>query len=405
MSNVSPIQSKLLSKINERLVLKLIQDRGPSTRAEMSKSIGITFPTVAKAVATLLESKLLEEVEESTTGPGRPAKLLRLANENAQVIGVALAVSECTVASAGLNGNVHSGSCVTFPTPKTYDSLLVHITRHVKKLMPADGKSTLIIGISMPAVIDYEAQRSVFSANMPILTNESLGKDLEAMLGIECLILKDTHALALSEQAHTASEEVTNFAILDLCRGVGLGLMAEGQFLTGNSGFAGELGHTAIVPGGDVCHCGKKGCLETVASEWALEARISLVMRRPVKINEILEMAKEGNQQVLLELEAMCGYLAIGVAHVVNLMNPGTFYIHGRVFQACPQLFDLVVEKTEQYAMDFSFNACNFVRATGGVLEGTIASVIDYLTDSRVPDLEGYVRFAGITMHRSLATH
>ena len=169
--------------------------------------------------------------------------------------------------------------------------------------------------------------------------------------------------------------------------------MVDGNFLTGNSGFAGELGHIPIVPEGDICHCGKKGCLETVASEWALEARVSLALRRTVKMHEILEMAHAGNKQVLTELENMCNYLAIGVAHVVNIINPGTFYIYGRVFRACPQLMDLLVEKTKQYALGPSFAACRFTQASGGVMDGTIASVINYLTDSLVPDLDGYVRY------------
>jgi len=87
MKSLSPIQPKLLASINERLVMQMIRDRGPLTRAEMSKSIGITFPTVNKAVSSLLESKLLEEMKDSSSGPGRPAKRLRLACEDSQVIG------------------------------------------------------------------------------------------------------------------------------------------------------------------------------------------------------------------------------------------------------------------------------------------------------------------------------
>lgn len=403
MNKTSPIQSKLLSKINERLVLRMIQDNGPSTRAEMSKVIGITFPTVAKAVSSLLDSKLLEEIDDVTTGPGRPAKLLRLASENSQVIGVTLSAAECTAASAGLNGVVHPESSQSWAPPSTYDAVLIEITRRVKKLMLASGRSTLVVGVSVPAIVDYQEQRAVLSANMPLLNGKCIGRDLQGLLGVECLILRDTHALSLSERLLESDEDnVSNFAMLDLCTGVGLGLMVDGNFLTGSSGFAGELGHIPIVPEGDTCHCGKKGCLETVASEWALEARISLALRRTVKMPEILEMARSKNKQVLSELENMCSYLAIGVAHVVNIINPGTFYIYGRVFQACPELMDLLVQKTEQYALGPSFAACRFTQASGGVMDGTIASVINFLTDSRVPDLDGYVRFAGMPVGRPL---
>jgi N-acetylglucosamine repressor len=404
MNKTSPIQSKLLSKINERLVLRMIQDCGPSTRAEMSKMIGITFPTVAKAVTSLLDSKLLEEIDEVSTGPGRPAKLLRLASENSQVIGVTLSSSECMVASAGLNGVIYPESSQSFISPSTYDAVLIETTRRVKKLMLASGRSTLIVGVSVPSVVDYQEQRAIFSANMPMLNGKCLGSDLQGLLGVECLIVRDTHALSLSERLQEKEEEevAANFAMLDLCGGIGLGLMVDGNFLTGNSGFAGELGHIPIVPEGDICRCGKKGCLETVASEWALEAKVSLALRRTVKMHEILEMARAGHRQVLAELENMCHYLAIGVAHVVNIINPGTFYIFGRVFQACPHLLDFLVENTKQYALEPSFTSCRFTQARGGVMDGTIASIINYLTDSRVPDLDGYVRFAGVPINRSL---
>jgi predicted NBD/HSP70 family sugar kinase len=396
MTKLSPIQPKLLSKINERLVLRLIQDRGPSTRAEMSKYIGVTFPTVAKAVSSLLESKLLEEVQETSLGPGRPAKRLRLACENSQVIGISLGGAECSVVAGGLDGVIHKDSILSFPSPETYDSLLVNITSRVKQLTYDSGSTTLGVGISVPAIIDYREQRALLSANLPLLNGKTIGKDLQSLLGYECVIVNDSHTLSLSERLHGEARDVSNFAMLDLCTGIGLGLMVEGRFLIGDSGFAGELGHIPVVLQGDRCHCGKMGCLETVASEWALEAKLSLLKGRPVEIDEILEMVRLGEKQVLLELEKMCDYLAIGVANVINIVNPGTFFIYGRIFRAYPELLVLLEEKTKQHALAPSFSACKFVHASGNLLDGTIACVINYLTDSLIPNLGGYVSSIGI---------
>jgi len=395
MKSLSPIQPKLLSSINERLVMRMIRDRGPLTRAEMSKSIGITFPTVNKAVSSLLESKLLEEIEDSPSGPGRPAKRLRLASEDSQVIGVTLSDTECVVASAGLDGVIADGCSQSFPTPASYDSLLVSITGLVKELMLRDDKATLCLGVSIPGIIDYPEQRAVLSANLPLLNGKFIGRDLQALLGVECLILRDAHAFSLSERLlHGKDESVSNVAMLDHSEGIGLGMMVNNQFLTGNNGFAGELGHITMVADGDLCNCGKRGCLEAVASEWALEAKTSRVLGRAVKVDEILELAKSGDERVHKELEQMCDYLALGVACVVNIFNPGTFYIYGQCFRELPHLLDLLVEKTAQHALEPSFAACRFAHASGGELDGTIASVINYLTDSLVPNLDDYVKIA-----------
>ena len=391
MSRVSPIQPKLLSKINERLVLRLIQDRGPSTRSEMSKSMGITFPTVAKAVSSLLDLKLLEEIEDTSSGPGRPAKRLSLAYENSQVIGVTLSGSECSVVTSGLNGIIHEDRTLSFPNPAAYDSLLVDITSRVKQITSRNGIATLGVGISVPAIIDYREQRVVLSANLPWINDKTIGKDLQALLGHECVIVHDSHALCLSERLHGKAKSISNFAMLDLSIGIGLGMVVDGRFLTGASGFAGELGHISVVHNGELCHCGKRGCLETVASEWALVEKMSLLLRRPIEIDEILDMARSGNNQVLLELEKMCEYLAIGVAHVINIVNPEAFYVGGKVFSRYPELLDLLVKKTELLVLSPSFSACEFAHASGDLSDGTVATVINYLTDSLVPNLDGYV--------------
>lgn len=392
MKNRSPIQPKLLSRINERLVMRVIRDRGPLTRAEMSKSIGITFPTVIKAVSSLLESKLLEEVEVSQSGPGRPAKRLRLACEDTQVIGITLSDTECIIASAGLDGVIVDGNTKSFSTPANYNALLAKITSLTKEIMRRDEKTTLCLGVSIPGIVDYQEQRAVLSANLPIVNGKFIGRDLQAALGVECLILRDAHAFSLSEGLlHKKGEAESNVAMLDHSEGIGLGMMINNQFLTGNKGFAGELGHIPMVADGDVCHCGKNGCLETVASEWALESKVSTALERPVKIDEILALAKSGNEPVLKEINQMCDYLALGVACVVNIFNPGTFYIYGQCFRELPHLLDLLVEKTRQHTLEPSFSACNFAHARGGELDGTIASVINSLTDSLVPDLGDYL--------------
>jgi len=261
--------------------------------------------------------------------------------------------------------------------------------------MLQENKATLCLGVSIPGIVDYPDQRAVFSANLPSIDGKYLGRDLQALLGIECLILRDAHAFSLSQRlVHEKGGTVANVAMLDHSEGIGLGMMVNNHFLTGNNGFAGELGHISFAVDGELCNCGKRGCLESVASEWALEAKTSRALGRTVKLDEILELAKAGDERVEKELEQMCDYLALGVACVINIFNPGQFYIYGQCFSELPHLLDLLVKKTERHALEPSFAACEFAHANGRELDGTIASVINYLTDSLVPDLDSYVRIA-----------
>lgn len=388
-SSTSPIQSRLLSSINERLVMRAIQERGPLTRAEVTKSIGITFPTATKAVSSLLEAKLLEEYDDAPGGPGRPAKRLRLATDRSQVIGVTLSDPECVIVAASLDGAFDEELTERFETPDDYPSLIDAIASHAEAIMARDEKATLCLGVSVPGIVDYKEQLAVLSANLPIVNGKRIGADLSERLGVECLVVRDAHAFSLSERLrYSLGDNTKTVAMLDHSEGIGLGLMIDRAFVTGEKGFAGELGHIPMVVDGEVCHCGKVGCLETVASEWALEVRVSRLLGREVRIDELLDLALAGDRRVNVELEAMCAHLARGIACVVNIFNPGVFCIYGRCFRRMPALLERLVEETKKHALGPSFNACAFIPASGGEMDGTIASVINHLTESRVPDLD-----------------
>src|SRR3954470_6983294 len=107
MSAITTIRPALVGKLNERQVLRLIQSRGPLSRAEVARESGLSPPTVSKAAAALINVGLLEEVDAPGLARGRPAPKLRLATESAQVLGIAIDVGHCEVVSAALDGALH----------------------------------------------------------------------------------------------------------------------------------------------------------------------------------------------------------------------------------------------------------------------------------------------------------
>ena len=385
---LSPIQPKLLSRLNERLVLRVIQQHGPSTRAEMTKHIGVTFPTAAKAVASLLESRLLEEYEEAGVGRGRPAKRLRLANETAQVLGISLDVDASSIAAAGFDGVKRLDTITRFRTPKSYDELLAELVKHIKQRMRDRRITTHGIGISLPGLIDYSKQQVLFSANLAMLNGKPFGMDLSRATGVDCVMARDSHSLCLSERLHGGAKHLDNFVMLDLCTGVGMGVMVNGRFLAGQNGFAGEIGHSTVVSNGLRCHCGNRGCLETVASQWALVDRVSQRLKRDVDMDEVVNLVRDGNVVATSEVRRLCKYLAIGLSHAVNMFNPGRVFVYGRIFEDFPELLDLLVEQTGRLSLRPAFAKCQISRAGTTPLEGAIASIISYLTDARVPEMD-----------------
>ena len=110
------IESTLLSRINERRMLEVIQQHGPSSRATLTRVSGLTAPTVSKAVDSLLRRGFVEEVDPLEQSLGRPGRLVRMAAESAAVLGVVIDAEACCVVAAGLDGKVSEAQTRRFAT-------------------------------------------------------------------------------------------------------------------------------------------------------------------------------------------------------------------------------------------------------------------------------------------------
>ncbi|MBY0460200.1 MAG: ROK family transcriptional regulator [Gemmataceae bacterium] len=387
MSAITTIRPALVGKLNERQVLRAIQARGALSRAEVARETGLSAPTASKAVAALLKLGLLEVADAPELARGRPAPKMRLATASAQVLGVTIDVGHCEVVSAGLDGALHEG-VTSVPTPGTYPELLGALERAAQKLVARPGVATLGLGVCLPGLVDYRRGCGVLSPNVPVTDGHRPAADLAERLGIDCTLLQESHALCLAERHYGLARDLDDFALLDVGAGVGLGIMSGGRLLKGRSGLAGEIGHITAVPvGGRRCGCGNTGCLETVASDSALAWHASRKLGRAVNADEVLELARSGLTDLRAELDEVAGFVAVGVAAVINLFNPVTVFIHTPLFEIDPALFEAVVSKAKERALPPSFADCQIVRAKGSKRQGAVAGIIQHLTDSVAPEL------------------
>jgi predicted NBD/HSP70 family sugar kinase len=384
MSTLTPAQPQLLSQINERSVLRLLQSNGPCSRAEMTRRIGTTAPTVSKAVASLLRSGLLEEFDAAESGRGRPARRLRLATRTAQVLALVIDAGTCRIVSASLDGTVHTTSGITFRTPRTYDELLRRVCDYAVALSDRDGVRTLGMGISMPGLIDSRTQKGLLSPNLPITDGHSPGIDLANRLGIETILVHECKGQCLAERHFGDAAETDNFVIIDATVGLGLGAVSGGRLQVGSGGYAGEIGHIPVVPDGLVCGCGRRGCLETVASDSAFSRLLSLRLGRPCSVQDIVEPARAGEIDVSSELAAVLPYLATAATMAINLFNPERLYVCSELFDLGDHVLTRLIEQTEFRALRPSFTGCRISRARGSKCEGAVAAIIEHLTESRV---------------------
>jgi predicted NBD/HSP70 family sugar kinase len=382
MSRIEPV---LLSKINQRRVLEIIQQDGPCTRAAIVRRTDISAPTVSKVVAALMNQGLLEEESVAEESFGRPAKRLRLAKESAQVIGIALEPRRCWIVSAGLDGNLCEEEAEQFATPGTYHGLIDAMAERGAKLMKRPGVNTLGVGISLAGLVNQRLQESVLSPNMHVTDGRSPARDLAKRIGVECIMQNDTNMLCLAERFYGAAKGLDDFAVLDVTTGLGLGVVAGGRLLAGNSGMATEIGHITVNPNGRLCGCGNHGCLETLATEGALVRAISQRYNMALEIDDVIQLVRSGEIQPDEEIRQTLEYVAIAVATVINLFNPSTVFVIGKLFDAQENMFQQLLHLVRQRTLAPILADCRILRAQASHLHGAVAGIVSHVTSALGP--------------------
>lgn len=376
----SSIQPGLLRRMTVRRVLEVLISNGPASRADLTRLTGISAPTVSKAVATLLDSGLIEEGDLPEGALGRPARQVRLATGAAQVIGVVLDSRDCAVVSAGLDGRVRTDNAIRLRTPRTYTALLDAVSDAVEAIRSESDAALLGIGLSIPGLVNANNQEALLSPNLRITNGHFPARDLAGRFGCDTVGVQESHALCLAEKFKRPGERLDDFAMLDATTGLGMGMVTGGKLLLGYSGLAGEIGHITIDPKGRTCGCGNHGCLETLATDSSFATRVSERLNSAMDFEEVRSLIETGEVDAEAELKDVTLYLAIAMAAAINMLNPKTLFIHAETFDLQDGLFEHVVELTRRRALSASFAQCEIRRATGNKQLGAVAGIIHHLT-------------------------
>lgn len=379
-TSLSKVRPGLLRQMNEQQVLSAIQLHGPLSRADICRYTGVSFPTVTRAVAGLLDAGLLEEGDPRQNGVGRPGKLVRLASTSVGVLGCVIGPRMCEMVTTGLDGEPIPGGERHFTTPARYEDLLSACVAQARALARQSKAAMLAAGISVPGLLNRHEGRSLVSPNVHQLDGRSLGRDLGERLNLEVSLLQECQALCLAEQVYGAARGIADFAMLDISEGLGLGVIHGGELLKGHSGFGGELGHITVELDGRPCGCGNRGCLETVATDSALLALAREATGRAWDIDELIAALRSGELQLDAPLERVLQYLAIGIAAVLNIFNPHRLFIYGRFLDAGDELFPRLLELVGRRALRPNRDDCQIVRAQGSKRLGAVAAAIQAAT-------------------------
>jgi glucokinase len=250
------------------------------------------------------------------------------------------------------------------------------------------------VGVGSPGPLNTKKGIIHFAPNLPGWKNVPLVSILEEQLKLPIFLENDANAAALAEWWIGAGKKVDNLVLLTLGTGIGGGIIIGGEVLHGAWDTAAEIGHMIIHEGGLVCGCGKKGCLEAYASATGVIKRtVSLIkegrdtlLRKLVRghleditCELVYRAAERGDELSQMIAEETARYLAVGIASVVNIINPEMVILSGGMIAAGDLLFKPVRKYTRRYALEAAVRGVRIVPAKLGENTGALGAAATVL--------------------------
>ncbi|RWO30477.1 MAG: ROK family transcriptional regulator [Mesorhizobium sp.] len=258
---------------NRRIVLESIRLHGPIARGDIAKRVGLTVQTVSTIVRELEEHGYVLSMREEPRGRGLPPATLRINPEGGYAVGIHVTPLGINAALINLSGDVIESAYREAPnaTPDHAFDLIGAMVLELTGLRP--GGRVLGIGMALPGPFGVESMSFVGPTTMTGWKDVALRERLEASTGLPAFFETDMAAAAMGERLYGLGIGYSEYYYIYF--GVGLGgvMVHDGSALRGAWGNAGEIGHIPVVPGGEPCPCGNRGCLERYLSLEALQRR------------------------------------------------------------------------------------------------------------------------------------
>lgn len=358
-SNVlqSKADTELVRRQNRGLVLEALRREGMMARVELGRITGLSPATISAITADLLAENLIvtaaiDDKAERPIGRGRPRVALSLNAEAAYVPGVKISLNSVTLLLADYSGHLVETSRHPIPTvgpdaPEFVPRLAALIRDELgKRGIPL--RQVPVIPVAIPGVVDRTTGRLVWSPTVSVDVGAVPGPLSEA-LGVPVSMTNDVDMMAQALNSRDPKRFGGTFAIIFIAYGIGMGLYINGRLFSGAFGSGAEFGHTNHIPGGPLCRCGRRGCVEAYVADYAIYRSVERLPpdEPPADIDpdadtmaKLEERARSGDDRVRAAYHQAGLALGYGLSRLMGIINPERVVLTGRGVAA----FDLMRE-------------------------------------------------------------
>jgi predicted NBD/HSP70 family sugar kinase len=366
-------RSETIRRANLSAIVRELHLRGPMSRTDLVEHTGLTRSGIRAVLNDLVSWDLVREERASSGGtPGRPSPLVHPNPGGAGVLALEIAVDSLAVALVGLGGEIVDSVRVDRAWGRLSLEETVTDLVELSRLVLARGtaRTSLVgVGVSVVAVVRRSDGFVRMAPNLgwrDVALGERLVEGLRTTLPIA--VANEADLGALAEHRRGAAVGADHVLYISGEVGVGGGLIVDGQPLTGVAGYGGEVGHVPVNPAGGVCRCGSVGCWETEIGESALLTRAGRQADGGrAAVDAVLRDAAAGSPVALNALSNVGRWLGVGLAGLVNVLNPELVVLGGLFGRIQPFAGPALRTELDRLALGASRELVRIVPATLGV--------------------------------------
>lgn len=347
-------------------IIRYYINSGENSLADLSREMNLSVPTVTKLVSELIEDGFVVDFGKQETNGGRRPNVYGVNPNAGYFMGVDIKHFSINIALINFKGDlIETKKNIPFINENTQESLnmLCNIINHFVDNLSIPKSKILSVGMNISGRVNAKTGHSY---SQFYFNEKPLSEIVQEQLGLHVTIDNDSRSMTYGEFMSGIVNGEKNVLFINVSWGLGLGIIIDGKLYYGKSGFSGEFGHINAFDNEIICHCGKKGCLETQASgsyihrkflEKIAEGNSSILEKRITKgetiIQEnIVEAAIKGDILAIELIEEVGNTLGRHIAGLINLFNPELVVIGGVVSIAGDYLLLPIKSAIKRYSLN-----------------------------------------------------
>jgi glucokinase-like ROK family protein len=388
MNQILTGSQALLRQQNLAGIMHHLYENAPISRVELAKLSGLNKATVSSLIGELIDNQFVHEVGEGHSNKaGRRSVLLDINPARGSIISAEIGVDFISVIATNFAAEIIWRQRNTIDSSLGQQEILRRTVELIRNAVDAGTTSVPLLGIALgvPGLVDWRSGRLLFAPNLG-WHDAPLRDVIESSFRTMVVVENEATLAALGEQYFGAAEGYNDVLCIVSGVGVGGGMVIDGHLYNGSGGFAGEFGHMTMDPEGEICNCGNRGCWETQVSQAALfrqitrsiEGGANSVLSARVKgdlqkitVPMIVEAAASGDQVALSGLSEVGRLLGIGIAGLVNALNPSLVVLAGSLSLGGEFLLPAANDEIRRRALRWTEEKTKIVTARYG-LDATV---------------------------------